>query len=132
MVTETFSEVKENFKQKTQTLGVPVSYFDFPFEEIAAAMYRGQIPVVLISTYRLTGERAPHWVVITGFNGRHVYFNDPDLSSYDNNPSQAKNIKIPIEEFSRMRRYGRDLYKSVIFIGLQRHQPLISMDGRDL
>jgi len=124
--------VHEDLKEKNQALGVPVSYFDFPFNEIAAAMYRGRVPVVLISTYRLTGERAPHWVVITGFNGKYVYFNDPDLGSYDNDPSKAKNVKISIEEFSRMRRYGRDLYKSVIFIGPQQHQPLITMDGRDL
>jgi len=124
--------VHEDLKEKVQDLSVPVSYFDFPFEEIAAAMYRGRIPIVLISTYRLTGERAPHWVVITGFDGKNVYFNDPDLESYDGNPSYAKNVKIPIDEFSRMRRYGRDLYKSVIFVGPRQQRPLIAIDGSDV
>jgi hypothetical protein len=124
--------VHEDLREKTETLKVPVSYFDFPFEEIAAGMYRGLIPIVLISTYRLTGERAPHWVVVTGFDRKNVYFNDPDLDSYNHDRSGARNVKISIEEFSRMRKYGRDLHKSVIFVGPRNHRPLIALDGSDL
>jgi len=124
--------VHEDFLDKTEALGVPVQYFDFPFEEIMAGIHRGWVPVVLISTYRLTGEKAPHYVAITGFDGKFVYFNDPNLETYDFKRSRARNVRISIDEFARMRRYGKDLYKSVIFIGPQNHEPLISMDGSDL
>ena len=122
----------EDFLDKTEALGVPVQYFDFPFEEIMAGLHRGRVPVVLVSTYRLTGEKAPHYVVITGFDSKYVYFNDPNLEAYDFDRARARHVRISIEEFARMRRYGKDLYKSVIFIGPQNHEALISMDGSDL
>jgi ribosomal-protein-alanine acetyltransferase len=124
--------VHEDFLDKTEALGVPVQYFDFPFEEIMAGLYRGRVPIVLVSTYRLTGEKAPHYVVITGFDSKYVYFNDPNLEAYNFDRSRARHVRISIEEFARMRRYGKDLYKSVIFIGPQNHEALISMDGSDL
>lgn len=124
--------VHEDFLAKTEALGVPVQYFDFPFEEIMAGIYRGWVPVVLISTYRLTGEKAPHYVAITGFDSEYVYFNDPNLEAFDFNRSRARHVKISIDEFARMRRYGKDLYKSVIFIGPPTHEALITMDGSDL
>lgn len=124
--------VHEDFRNKTEALGVPVSYFDFPFEEIVAGINQGRIPIVLISTYRLTGEQSPHWVVITGFDKKYVYFNDPNVEAYDFDRARARHVKISIDEFARMRRYGKDLYKSVIFIGPQEHEKLITMDGSDL
>ncbi len=129
---EVIRTVHEDLKEKTLDMEVPVAYYDFPFAEIAAAMYRNRVPVVLISTYRLTGDRAPHWVVITGFNKNYVYFNDPDLESYDGDRRHARNVRVPIEEFDRMRRYGKDLFKGVIFIGPRTFPPLLDIDGRDV
>ncbi len=129
---EVIRAVHEDLKEKTLDMDVPVAYYDFPFAEIAAAMYRNRIPVVLISTYRLTGDRAPHWVVVTGFNKKYVYFNDPDLESYDYDRRRARNVRVPIEEFDRMRRYGKDLFKGVIFIGQRTFPPLLDIDGRDM
>jgi len=39
---------------------------------------------------------------------------------------------VPIEEFDRMRRYGKDLFKGVIFIGPRTFPPLLDIDGRDI
>jgi hypothetical protein len=124
--------VHEDLMQKTLDLGVPVSWFDFPFEEIAAALHRGYIPVVLVSTWRLSGERAPHWVVVHGFDKKAVYINDPNTESYGFDRSRATRVGIPITDFDRMRRYGKDLYKSAIFIGPRNLPPVLNMDGGDL
>jgi hypothetical protein len=33
--------------------------------------------LVLISSYRIYGERFPHWVVVTGFDAHYIYVHDP-------------------------------------------------------
>ncbi len=109
--------VHEDLQEKAIAAGVGCQYYDFPFEDIAVEMYRGHVPIVLISTYHLHGDRAPHWVILTGFDDEYVYFHDSYEKFWGADTSKARNVKIPLEQFSRMRRYGRDLYKSVIFIG---------------
>lgn len=109
--------VHEDLRERAYERGIPVSYYDFSFDDIAVEMLRGKIPIVLISTYQLHGDRAPHWVVLTGFDKEYVYVHDPYEAEYGGEPHHARNLKIDLHLFSRMRRYGRDLYKSVIFIG---------------
>ncbi len=109
--------VHEDLRRQAYADGIPISYYDFPFDDIAVEMLRGRVPIVLISTFHLHGDRAPHWVVMTGFDQEHVYFHDPYETEYGSRPHRARNVKIPLTMFSRMRKYGRDLYKSVIFVG---------------
>jgi ribosomal protein S18 acetylase RimI-like enzyme len=124
--------VHEDLRSRTRELGIAISYFDFPSEEIFAAMYRNVVPIVLISTYRLHGDRAPHWVVLTGFDRKYVYFHDSYQKFYGKDIDRARNVRIPIEDFRRMRRYGKDLYKSVIFVGPRMLTPRTTMLGHDL
>jgi ribosomal protein S18 acetylase RimI-like enzyme/predicted double-glycine peptidase len=109
--------VDAQLREEAQALGVTQEYFNFMFEDIAQAIRQNTIPLVLISTYRLHKVRAPHWVVITGFDRRNVYFHDPFEGFYT---SQAQHVRIPIPEFRRMRRYGKAVTKSVIFVSRAR------------
>lgn len=79
-------------------------------------MRSGAIPIVLISTYRLHRVRAPHLVVVTGLDQRHVYFHDPYEGFYLEDQRQAQHLRIPIPEFRKMRRYGKNVQKSVVFV----------------
>ncbi|MCB2230959.1 GNAT family N-acetyltransferase/peptidase C39 family protein [bacterium] len=124
--------VHEDMKLRARELGIAVSYYDFPSEEIFASMRRGMIPIVLISTYRLHGDRSPHWVVLTGFDSKYVYFHDSYVKFYGKDVDLARNVRIPLEDFRRMRRYGKDLYKSVILIGPKTLPARTSMHGHDL
>ena len=109
--------VHESLRDRAYAAGIACSYRDFSFADIAVEMRRGFVPIVLISTYHLHGDRAPHWVTLTGFDKRFVYCHDSYEKHYGANHQQARNVRIPLNRFERMRRYGRDLYKSVIFIG---------------
>lgn len=121
-----------DYRQKAIDAGIGEGYFDFTMEDIISGMFRGMIPIVLISTYRLSGDRVPHWVVITGFDSKHIFFHDPDMESYQGKKHSPRNVRISQSEFDKMRRYGKDLYKSVIFIGQADHKPTRQMDGSDL
>ena len=108
--------VHEQLKEEAESLGSVSHYYNFTFEDIAQAMRGGAIPIVLISTYRLHKVKAPHWVIVTGFDSRNVYFHDPYEGFYMEDKRQAQHLRIPIPEFRKMRRYGKNLQKSVVFI----------------
>lgn len=72
------------------------------------AFRKGAIPIVLISSYRLTGDKSPHWVVITGFDERFIYINEPYVdASEGETETTCIGIPIPRSEFERMTRYGK-------------------------
>lgn len=113
---EVMGLVHQQLKGEAESMGVESEYYNFTFEDIAAAARGGRVPVVLISTYRLHRIKAPHWVVVTGFDRQNVYFHDPYEGFYLEDKAQAQHLRISISEFRRMRRYGKDLQKSVVFV----------------
>lgn len=69
---------------------------------------KGAIPIVLISSYRLTGDKSPHWVVVTGFDERFIYINEPYIDVEEGETeTTCIGIPIPRSEFERMTRYGK-------------------------
>jgi predicted double-glycine peptidase len=105
--------VDAQLREEAQALGVTHEYINFTFEDIARALRQDSIPIVLVSTYRLHRVKAPHWVVVTGFDRRNVYLHDP----YEGfSIGQAQHVRIPLPEFRRMRRYGKSVNKSVILV----------------
>ena len=109
--------VHNDLKSRAIESGVGVVFCDYTFADIVSALHRHMLPIVLISTYRLTGDRAPHWTIVTGFDGDSLYLHDPDIDSYEKNRSLARNIKLSRQQFERMRQYGRSRYKAAVFVG---------------
>ena len=108
--------IHDDLKERAIGAGVRVKFQEVTFKDIEREMHKGRVPIVLISTYRLHGDRAPHWVVLTGFDSEYVYFHDSYEGFYEHDRKLAQNVKIPIAEFNRMKRYGKDLYKCALFI----------------
>jgi len=111
-------EVAHNdLRRRATDAGVSTAVYDFTFEDIATAMFRGYVPIVLISTYRLTGKREPHWVILTGFDRKHINLYDPNLDAYHGDRRRARHVKILREDFQLISRYGKESTRSVILIG---------------
>ncbi len=113
---EVITVVHEALRKEARRLGVVEQYRNFSFRDIAKAVRDGAVPVVLISTYRLHRVKAPHWVVVTGFDDDYVYFHDPYEGFYEEDKRKAQHFPIPIGEFQRMHRYGKDVQKSLIIV----------------
>ena len=77
----------------------------------------GAIPIVLISSYRLTGDKSPHWVVVTGFDERFIYIHEPYVD-VEEGETETTCIGIPIAraEFERMTRYGKSRQYAALLI----------------
>jgi ribosomal protein S18 acetylase RimI-like enzyme len=105
--------VDAQLRAEAQSLGVTQRYVNFTFEDIARALRQNLIPIVLVSPCRLHRMKAPHWVVITGFDRRHVYFHDP----YEGfSTGKGQHVRMLRPEFRRMQRYGKSVSNSVIFV----------------
>ncbi len=72
-------------------------------ERIAEHLLKGDVPIVLISLWRLHGEKGPHWVVVTGFDGAVFRILDP----IGRPPKGDPGISVSVDEFRRIMRYGR-------------------------
>lgn len=92
-------------------------------DEMEAGFRKGAIPVVLISSYRLTGDKSPHWVVVAGIDERFVYVNEPYVDAEEGaTETTCIGIPVPRDEFERMTRYGRARQYATLMIA-NRRQP---------
>jgi ribosomal protein S18 acetylase RimI-like enzyme len=107
--------VHDDFVRQVAACGIRVHHRVAGTAELTRCYADGGIPLVLISTWRLTRERAPHWVVVTGCDDRYFFINDPDNAS--GRPCDERiNMAILKKDFERMARYGRNATKAVVVI----------------
>ena len=85
--------------------------------ELAERMTEGWIPVMLISTYAFTREKAPHWVTVAAITDEAVYLNDPEVNeSRGRSALDNTSLPVPAAQFDRMSRFGRERLRSVILL----------------
>jgi hypothetical protein len=114
---EVMKIVHNDLRRKAKRAGLGSAIYEYGLEEIIAALHRDVLPIVMISTYRLTGDRVPHWVVVTGFDEDNVFIHDPDVASYRKNRSRARHLRIEKSEFLKMTRYGKEVYRCLLLVG---------------
>jgi ribosomal protein S18 acetylase RimI-like enzyme len=109
--------VQEDFREELEKRHIPIHYYALNVEDLKQQFKSGGIPIVLISSYRIYGEKSPHWVVVTGFDNHFVYVHDPYVEE-EKHVSQTDciNIPIPLKEFERMTRYGRAGQRAALII----------------
>ena len=109
--------VHEDFADEIAQAGIEVEYRPVTLDELKDELERGGIPVVLISSWRIYGERFPHWVVVTGFDKRFVYVHDPYVDE-QKGKTQLDSMSMPIqhEEFTGMARYGRSAQRAAMVL----------------
>ena len=110
--------VQEDFRGQLQERGIPVMFQPLSVEAMRAEFDAGRIPVVLISSYRFDRQKQPHYVVVTGFDSKYVYLNDPSVDD-ESEKTLTDCIQIPVllRDFAQMARYGRSQQKAALIIG---------------
>ena len=100
--------VEQQFVRELAQAGVLIRRRPLTAKDIKERLKRDGIPVALISSYRLTGEKVPHWIKITSFDDRFIYINDPFVDPEEDR-TETDCIGIPIvpQELDRMMRLGR-------------------------
>jgi len=99
--------VQEDFLDEIRKLKLPLKERHLPLAEMEKRFAAGEIPIVLISAYRLTGDKSPHWVVVSGFDEKFVYIHEPYVDTDEGQTeTTCLGIPVPRREFERMRHYG--------------------------
>lgn len=96
--------------------GITVNYRDFTAADLDKAIGQGKIVLVLISTWRLDGRKAPHWVAISGSDEECFYIHDPDPGE-DQVPLDCQYVPITREKFEQMRKYGQAKLRTAVVLG---------------
>jgi ribosomal protein S18 acetylase RimI-like enzyme len=97
--------VEEDFIDELSRTDVEIRRGAFSSQTLIAHLRQGDVPVVLISLYRLHGEKGPHWVTLTGYDGHVFRLLDPMSPPQAGRPAE---ISIARKEFEQMLRYGRE------------------------
>ncbi|UVE18356.1 GNAT family N-acetyltransferase/peptidase C39 family protein [Pseudomonas sp. LS44] len=98
--------------QRSDVEQLSSSPFDMP--QLLAA---GGQPLVLISNYRLTRTKAPHWVLVTGCDEDFVYLHDPDIDhSRHRQALDCQNVPVSHGQFQRMRVFGGSKLRAAVVL----------------
>lgn len=76
--------------------------------ELRARLEGGALALVLISHYRLSRTKAPHWVLVTAVDDHFVYVHDPEIDeSLHKSVTDSSYVPVRHEAFLKMSRYGQ-------------------------
>ena len=104
--------VENDFRSELLAHQVALHASPVSAESLVAHLRAGRLPIVLISLWRLHGEKTPHWVVIVGFDGAVFRVLDPMARSSDADGGMS----ISLGEFKKIARYGRRRRTAAVII----------------
>jgi hypothetical protein len=83
---------------------------------LIGAFKAGAIPLILISTFLLDRKKAPHWVVMSGFDDDCLYMHDPDPDDGRQSEIDCQFIPVAREDFDRMSCFGKNRLRTAVII----------------
>ena len=104
------------FKRQAAEQGITLHFANITQNELIAAFKAGAIPVILISTFLLDRKKAPHWVVMSGFDDDCLYMHDPDPDDGRQSEIDCQFIPIAREDFDRMSCFGKNRLRTAVII----------------
>lgn len=109
--------VHQDFMAQIKDTNIELHYNKITLAELETKFNQGGIPLVLISSYSYTRDKAPHWVVVSGIDDTFVYIHDPDEDE-DTYRSHTDNIYLPIgrQTFDNSFRFGRTSLRTCVII----------------
>lgn len=109
--------VHEDYRAQVAAAGIPVRHRPLGVPAIERALAERRVPVVLISSWRLTREKAPHWVVVSAIDEDFVYIHDPEIKP-ERSEDRTDKQDVPIDRaaFARMARFGQTGMRAALLL----------------
>jgi ribosomal protein S18 acetylase RimI-like enzyme len=108
--------VHQEFLDEIRRTDITVHRHPLSADELSARVAAGAIPLVLISQYRIYGDKEPHWIIVSGCDQRFIYAHDPYISEAHVTTTDRVSIPILRREFELMARYGRSRLQAAIIV----------------
>ena len=111
------SLVHEDFKAQLAETDIVENFAEVTQQDLKAILDAGGVPLVLISSWRFSREKSPHWVVVTAIDEQFIYLHDPDVDE-DDQKSLVDTQQVPISraEFSRMACFGQEKLRTAVAV----------------
>jgi len=111
--------VHADFMERIEAAGILVHAGVCSLAMLEEEFATGKSAIALISQYRILGDKAPHWVAISGFDERFIYVSDPDFGKDDDpfNGTDCLSIPITRRDFEIMSKYGSSHLQAVVVVG---------------
>ena len=106
--------VQADFVSQAAACGIAPAIRRPTLEELEAELALGHPVLVLISTWRLTGDKAPQWVVVVGMDEQFVFFHDPDVDSSRERLASAMQVPVRRDDFYAMMQYGKERFSAAL------------------
>ena len=110
------TEVDRQFHKKARAHEVKVIHREISQNLIEQCITQGSAVIILISTYRLDGKKAPHWVTITGIDNLCLYVNDPDPTEGSQIGMDCQNVPIARVDFDKMSAFGSERLRTAVVL----------------
>lgn len=107
------------FKREAAEQGVTVNYANITQDELISAFQSGAIPLILISTYAMDGKKAPHWLVMSGFDDDCLYIHDSDPEEGRKSELDCQFMPIARDDFERMSCFGKSRLRTAVIVRVQ-------------
>lgn len=119
--------VHEAFLEQAREHGVPVRYENIDQATLTSRYAEGDNVLMLISTYRMDNRKAPHWVVVSGYDEHCLYFHDPDLevgphrsiAEEQREAIECHHVPIARDDFASMSLFGRSRLRTAVILRRQ-------------
>lgn len=111
--------VHYNFKQQALEQGIPIHYRDITQNDLIAAFEAGATPIILISIYSMVQKKAPHWVVMSGYDEDCLYVHDPDPEESRQSGLDCQYIPIARAHFERMSCFGKNRLRTALIVSIK-------------
>ncbi|WP_283786187.1 peptidase C39 family protein [Bermanella sp. WJH001] len=107
--------VHDHFIDQASKQNIEIHYSDINQTHIQQLLDDGYAVLMLISTYRLDGKKAPHWVMLTNMDEFCLYVHDPDLDNQQQ-PVDCQYLPIARDDFDKMSAFGSGRLKTIVAI----------------
>jgi ribosomal protein S18 acetylase RimI-like enzyme len=108
--------VHEEFLDEIRRTDIAVHRRPLAVDELSARLAAGAMVLVLISQYRIYGDKEPHWIIVSGCDQRFIYAHDPYISGVHVSTTDRVSIPILRREFELMARYGRSKLQAAVIV----------------
>ncbi|MCP5326014.1 MAG: GNAT family N-acetyltransferase/peptidase C39 family protein [Oceanospirillaceae bacterium] len=110
--------VHEQFEQGIANEGIPLHYEALSAEQLAGHLAEGKLVLLLISSYRFTGQKAPHWVLVTHMNDKYFFWHDPDVDDKKHETElSCINVPVPLRAFNQVTQFGKTKLRAAVVLG---------------
>jgi hypothetical protein len=108
--------VHDDFLDEIKRSDIKVHLHPLPVDELSTRLATGAMALVLISQYRIYGDKEPHWIMVSGCDQRFIYAHDPYISSAHVTSTDRVSIPILRREFELMAKYGRSKLRAAVIL----------------